>query len=102
MSINQWDVVGAAAGMLTMFGFFPQILKMYKTKSVADVSITMMVQYSLGIFLWLLYGLSLANPILIISNGVSLFSFIVGIALYLRYRRVNSDQGRPGKRAVRV
>ncbi|ABK13993.1 conserved hypothetical protein [Methanothrix thermoacetophila PT] len=68
-----------------MFGFYPQIIKMYRTKLVGDLSLPMLLQYTTGIFLWLLYGIYLENTILIVSNAVSLASFLCGIILYLKY-----------------
>ena len=82
-----WELVGLAAGFLTMFGFVPQILKIYRTESVADVSLPMIIQFILGIFLWLLYGVHLHDKSLIISNAVSFFTLVVALGLYLRYCR---------------
>lgn len=70
-----------------MFGFVPQILKIYRTESVADVSLAMIVQYVIGIFLWLLYGVHLQDRNLVISNAVSFFTLVVALGLYLRYCR---------------
>ena len=50
----QWELIGSGAALLTMFGFVPQIIKIQKTKSVEDVSLHMLLQFALGIFLWLL------------------------------------------------
>jgi len=82
-----WELVGSSAAVLTMFGFVPQILKIYKTKSVADVSLVMLLQFCLGMFLWLLYGLHIHDNILIVANTVSFFSLIVAIGLFLKYRK---------------
>ena len=82
-----WEIIGAFAATLTMFGFVPQIIKIYKTRSVEDVSLTMLVQYCIGIFLWMLYGFYLKNNILIISNFVSFSTLVIAVALYLKYRK---------------
>ena len=82
-----WEIIGAIAATLTMFGFVPQIIKIYKTRSVEDVSLTMLVQYCIGIFLWMLYGFYLKNNILIISNFVSFTTLVIAVALYLKYRK---------------
>jgi MtN3 and saliva related transmembrane protein len=82
-----WEIIGAIAATLTMFGFVPQIIKIYKTRSVEDVSLTMLVQYCIGIFLWMLYGFYLKNNILIISNFVSFSTLVIAVALYLKYRK---------------
>ncbi|MCK9441398.1 MAG: SemiSWEET transporter [Methanothrix sp.] len=83
----QWELIGSGAAVLTMFGFVPQILKIYKTKSVADVSLGMLLQFCLGMFLWLLYGLHIHDYILIVANIVSFSSLIVAIGLFLKYRK---------------
>jgi MtN3 and saliva related transmembrane protein len=83
----QWELIGSSAAVLTMFGFVPQILKIYKTQSVADVSLVMLLQFCLGMFLWLLYGLHIHDNILIVANIVSFSSLIVAIGLFLKYRK---------------
>jgi MtN3 and saliva related transmembrane protein len=82
----QWELIGSSAAVLTMFGFVPQILKIYKTHSVADVSLGMLLQFCLGMFLWLLYGLHIHDNILIVANIVSFSSLIVAIGLFFKYR----------------
>ncbi len=83
----QWELVGFAAALLTMFGFVPQILKIYRTESVEDVSLLMLIQFFVGIFLWLLYGVSIHDRVLIISNSVSFVTLIVAVGLYIKYRK---------------
>jgi MtN3 and saliva related transmembrane protein len=88
----QWELIGSGAAVLTMFGFVPQILKIYKTKSVKDVSLVMLLQFCLGMFLWLLYGLHIHDNILIVANIVSFSSLIVAIGLFFKYRGNNKMQ----------
>ncbi len=82
-----WELIGSLAAVLTMFGFVPQILKMYRTQSVSDVSLVMLLQFCLGMFLWLLYGLHIQDNILIVANIVSFFSLVVAIGIFLKYRK---------------
>jgi MtN3 and saliva related transmembrane protein len=82
----KWELIGWGAAILTMFGFVPQILKIYRTRSVADVSLLMLLQFCLGIFLWLLYGLHIQDNILIVSNAISFLTLIVAVGLYMKYR----------------
>jgi len=83
----QWELIGSTAAVLTMFGFVPQILKIYRTKSVEDVSLVMLLQFCLGMFLWLLYGWHIQDNILIVANSVSVLSLIATIGLFLKYRK---------------
>jgi MtN3 and saliva related transmembrane protein len=83
----QWELIGSLAAILTMFGFVPQIIKMHRTQSVADVSLFMLMQFCLGIFLWLLYGWHIQDNILIVANAISFSTLIVGIGIFLKYRK---------------
>jgi MtN3 and saliva related transmembrane protein len=85
--LMQWELIGSGAALLTMFGFVPQIFKIYRTESVEDVSLLMLLQFFVGIFLWLLYGIHIHDKILIISNVVSFITLVVAIGLYFKYRK---------------
>jgi MtN3 and saliva related transmembrane protein len=80
-----WTLIGASAACLTMFAFIPQIIKALKTKSVKDVSIITLFQFSLGVSLWIAYGFHLRDKIIIAANTVSLFSLIILLLLYFYY-----------------
>jgi len=80
-----WYAVGAVAAALTSFGFVPQILKMWHTKSVRDVSPITLLQMTAGVILWAIYGAHLRDPVVIIANLVSLSTLGIAIAIYLRY-----------------
>ena len=88
ISMN-WELVGSGAALLTMFGFVPQIFKIYRTESVEDVSFTMLFQFTIGIFLWLLYGVHIQDQILIVANAISFTTLVVALGLYLKYRKNN-------------
>jgi MtN3 and saliva related transmembrane protein len=89
--METWFLVGVIAAILTTFGFVPQIVKMYETKSARDVSLITLVQYSAGVTLWALYGRFIGDPILIAANIISLGILIVAIGLYLIYQRNRAD-----------
>lgn len=56
-----WQFIGLGAATLTMFAFIPQIIKVVKTKSAKDVSLFTLLQLSLGVSLWIAYGLHLRD-----------------------------------------
>jgi len=66
------DLIGSVAGTLTTVSFLPQVLKTYRSRSAKDISLVMFLLFSLGVFLWLLYGLSLQSMPIIVSNGITL------------------------------
>ena len=73
------------AALLTMFGFVPQVIKMFRTKSVEDVSLPMLFQFGIGVLLWTLYGVHLHNPIIVVANIVTFLTLSVAIGLYIHY-----------------
>jgi MtN3 and saliva related transmembrane protein len=50
-------IIGFAAAALTVIAFFPQLLKVWKTKSTRDISLGMFSIFCSGVFLWLVYGI---------------------------------------------
>jgi len=89
-----WTIVGVSAALLTTFGFVPQSIKMWKTKSVRDVSGVTLVQFSAGVALWCLYGIHLKDTILISANAVSLSTLLAALGLYLYCRHRSRSEGR--------
>ena len=66
------DILGLAAGLLTTVAFVPQVTKIWKAKSAADVSLPTFVAFTLGVALWLAYGIVKHEPPIIIWNAVTL------------------------------
>lgn len=81
-----WKCIGASAALLTMFGFLPQVIKIIRTKSARDVSLFTLLQFTLGVFLWMLYGIHLRDIIIIIANAVTFLTLIAALILYSKYR----------------
>jgi len=65
-------LLGMIAGALTTVAFLPQVLRTWRTRSTADISLVMFLIYVTGIALWLIYGLMLKDIPLITSNAVTL------------------------------
>jgi len=83
-----WTLIGIAAATLTMFSFIPQIARSLRTKSVKDVSPVTLFQLSLGVFLWIIYGIARLDPVIITANIVTFITLTILIVLYFKYGRV--------------
>ncbi len=81
-----WTLIGATAAVLTMFGFVPQIIKILRTKSASDVSLTTVLQFLIGVSFWLVYGIHLRDAIIIGANAVTFVTLAVLLKLYFRHR----------------
>ena len=91
------DAIGFLAGALTTIAFVPQALKMYTSKSGKDVSARMLLIFSAGVMLWLVYGIMIGSLPVILANVVTLILSAAIIALKVRYSRPNPrDTQGPG------
>lgn len=79
------DFLGTLAGSLTTFAFLPQVLKVIRTRSTHDLSLVMFVIFSVGVALWLLYGLIISSWPIIVANAVTLALCSVILSYKLRY-----------------
>ena len=64
--------IGIIAGVLTTGAFVPQILKIWRTRKADDISLGMYSVFTLGVALWLVYGILIASWPVILANGVTL------------------------------
>ena len=83
MDLN--NLIGIIAGIITTSALVPQTVKIYKTKSAKDISLTMFIFLSIGIALWLFYGILIQAIPVITANSVSLLLNILIIIMKLRY-----------------
>jgi MtN3 and saliva related transmembrane protein len=65
-------MIGYAAAALTTTAFIPQVVKSWRSRSTGDLSALMLVAFTAGIVLWLLYGLALGSMPVILANGITL------------------------------
>lgn len=77
-----WKIVGSSAAVLTMFSFIPQIIKVWRTKSAGDVSLLTLLGLSLGVLLWIAYGIHLKDFIIICANSITLATLVILLFLY--------------------
>lgn len=81
-----WDWLGYAAALLTTGAFVPQAWLAWRTRDLAGVSLAMYAGFTLGIALWLLYGLALRSWPMVLANGVTLALALFILALKWRSR----------------
>lgn len=67
-----------------MVSFIPQVVKSYRTKSVRDLSLWMIIITLIGTAFWIIYGFLIEGMPVIVMNGI--FSVIVLYLLYLKIR----------------
>ena len=81
------NVIGLAAAVCTTVSFVPQLIRIWRLRSAREISLIMFLVFSLGVFLWLLYGIFLHAFPIILANAVSLVLSLAILALKLRFDR---------------
>jgi MtN3 and saliva related transmembrane protein len=80
-----WYAVGSIAAILTSFAFVPQVMKMWRTRSVRDISPLTLGQFAAGVSLWTIYGAHLGDPVIIAADLITLSTLTLGLVLYFRF-----------------
>ncbi|MAV04411.1 MAG: hypothetical protein CMC31_01955 [Flavobacteriaceae bacterium] len=80
------ELIGLLAAILTTTAFIPQVYKVIKTKSVKGLSLTTYLIFTTGVLFWLIYGLLKSSISMIIGNGIT-FLLAFSILYYILKNR---------------
>lgn len=79
------DAIGSIAAVLTTASFVPQAWHSFKTRDVSGISLGMYSVFTLGVALWLLYGILLFSWPLMIANSITLALAAAILVMKLRF-----------------
>ncbi|MBI2745860.1 MAG: SemiSWEET transporter [Burkholderiales bacterium] len=80
------DLIGYIAASLTTLSFLPQALHTFRTRDVSGISLGMYGMFTVGVALWLVYGLLLSAWPIVVANAVTLALALAILVMKLRYR----------------
>jgi MtN3 and saliva related transmembrane protein len=78
-------ILGLTAGTLTTVAFIPQLAKAWTSKSTGDLSWGMVLTFSTGVLLWLIYGIWIDSLPVILANAVTLLLQLGIVSLKIKY-----------------
>lgn len=87
------DLVGSAAAFLTTLSFLPQAWLSFKTRDVSGVSLGMYSVFTMGVALWLVYGVLLGAWPIVIANTITLVLALAILGMKLIYGRTPRRRG---------
>jgi len=79
------DAIGTIGAVLTTVCWLPQAIKVIRERESRAISLPATLAFTLGVLLWLVYGLALADWPLIGSSAVTLALMLVILSLKLRH-----------------
>jgi MtN3 and saliva related transmembrane protein len=86
MDKDHVDALGLVAGCLTTAAFVPQVVRVWRTRSTRDISFAMFLLLTVGIGMWLIYGLFIESRPVVLANGVTLVLAMAILAAKIRYK----------------
>lgn len=87
-------LLGVFAGLLTSCSFFPQAYKVIKTKRTQDISIPMYSLCTVGVLIWIFYGLLINDVAIILTNIVTFVPTLIILILTIKNQTQINQKGK--------
>ena len=87
------DLIGYLAAFLTTFSFLPQVWHTFRSRDVSGISLGMYSCFTVGVAMWLIYGLFLGAWPIVIANFITLSLAVMILAMKLHFGRVVPKPG---------
>lgn len=84
--MNTVSLLGLVAGAFTTIAFLPQVLKTWKSRSAKDLSLGMFSIFTLGVGMWLAYGILINDLPVILANVITLILASTLLVFKLRWK----------------
>ena len=77
------DITGYSAAVLTTAAFVPQAWKSWRTRDLSGISLPMYAMFTLGVALWLVYGVQIDSTPVVIANAITLMlsALVLGLKI---------------------
>ncbi|WP_394774221.1 SemiSWEET family sugar transporter [Flavobacterium sp.] len=81
------DIIGLFAGICVTISVVPQIIKVWKTKKVKQISLKTFGILTFGLFIWIIYGIIKNDLPIIITNSVSFCLNLMMVYFIIYYEK---------------
>lgn len=85
--MTRHDALGLAAAAITTTAFFPQALKIHRSRQARDISLPGWSLFAVGLALWLVYGIGTEAMPVIVANAAGLAVSIWILTMKIRFDR---------------
>lgn len=84
--MNTFTIIGLVAATCTTISFLPQAIQIIKTKNTKDLSLAMYLLFTVGVFLWLVYGVMISDAPVIIANAITFLFTSTILMMKIKYK----------------
>ena len=79
------ETIGSMAAFCTTVSLFPQLLRVWRRKSAADISFSMFLIFGVGVLCWFLYGVGVRSWPMMVGNGLTFIQAAAILVMKIRY-----------------
>jgi MtN3 and saliva related transmembrane protein len=79
------EILGFLAAVCTTASFVPQVWHILKTRDTRAISLMMYLLFTVGVVLWLLYGIMIGSTPVIVANSITLVLALVILTCKVRW-----------------
>lgn len=84
MTLNTF--IGSMAAVCTTLAFVPQVLKSWRTRDLSGISLPMYTIFTVGVLLWLVYGILIQDWPVIVANAIT--ALLASAVLFLKLKSI--------------
>ena len=84
--MNYVTIIGLTAAVVTTISLFPQLVRIWRTKSTKDISFVTFSLFCVGIFMWFVYGILVVDLPIIVANFLSFIQGLIILMFKVKYR----------------
>lgn len=84
MDTSMQSLIGYTAAFCTTVAYVPQVWRIWRTRSTEDISLGMFIVMTIGVILWLVYGVMVGSAPVVVCNGTTLVLSATILVLKLR------------------
>lgn len=78
--------IGSIAAVCTTLAFVPQVLKSWRTRDLSGISLPMYTIFTVGVLLWLVYGILIQVWPVIVANAIT--ALLASAVLLLKLKSI--------------
>lgn len=90
MYVEVSRILAFLTSIVLVYGLYAQVIKMFRTKSAKDFTMTLLVALMLDEIAWLNYGLAINEWPVFTLGAVSLPAAVLALFGYLKYGRIEN------------
>lgn len=89
MIFSDWVItlIGSVAAATTTVAFVPQVIRVWRLRDARDISLPTFLLFSVGMLVWVVYGVLILSLPIILANAVTLILAVIILSLKVKFDR---------------